>query len=178
MKTKKIKQERVNEIMGVLFLLVGLFTLVSLLFFHPNDHSFYTSYPNHEFRNVTGVAGVYLAHYLRLTFGFSSFSIPALFLFWSSCFFLQKVPQKKWVEFLGIAISLLSIASLFSLVAGENWKVSSGGFLGYFIAGNLEKYFGVIGGLIISFCFLALSLVLATDFLLYPLFERLLEWAK
>ena len=47
-KGKKLKQERANEIVGVLFLLVGLFTLVSLLFFHPNDHSFYTSYPHEQ----------------------------------------------------------------------------------------------------------------------------------
>ncbi len=178
MKAKKLKQERINEIIGVLFLLVGLFTLVSLLFFHPNDHSFYTSYPNQQYRNVTGISGVYLAHYLRLLFGLSAFSIPALFLFWSSCFFLQKVPQKKWMEFIGIAISLLAIATLFSLVTHGAWKVTAGGLLGYLIAGNLEKYFGVIGGLIISICCLALSLVLATDFLLYPIFERLVEWIQ
>ncbi|MBI4395230.1 MAG: DNA translocase FtsK [Candidatus Omnitrophica bacterium] len=178
MKAKKLKPERINEIIGVLFLLLGLYALISLLFFHPNDHSFYTSYPNQQYRNVTGVAGVYLAHYLRLSFGLSSFSIPILFLFWSSCFFLQRVPQKKWIEFLGIAISLLSIASLFSLLAGEHWKMNAGGFTGYFIAANLEKYFGIAGGLIISICCLALSLILATDFLLYPLFEKLLEWAK
>ncbi len=178
MKAKKLKQERINEIIGVLFLLIGLFTLVSLLFFHPSDHSFYTSYPNQQYRNVTGISGVYLAHYLRLVFGLSAFSIPALFLFWSSCFFLQKVPQKKWVEFIGIAISLLSIATLFSLLTAGNFKVTAGGLLGYLVAGNLEKYFGVIGGLIISICCLALSLVLATDFLLYPLFESLVEWIR
>ena len=176
MKAKKLKQERINEIIGVLFLLVGLFTLVSLLFFHPNDHSFYTSYPNQHYRNVTGISGVYLAHFLRLAFGLSAFSIPVLFLFWSSCFFLQKVPQKKWIEFVGIAISLLAISTLFALLTKGDWKVNAGGLLGYFLASNLEQYFGVLGSLIISICCLALSLVLATDFLLYPLFERLMEW--
>lgn len=177
MKAKKLfTRERANEITGVFFLLIGLFTLVSLLFFHPSDHSFYTTYPNQNYRNITGITGVYLAHYLHLMFGLSSFSIAGLFLFWSGCFFLQKVPQKKWIEFVGIGISILAISSLFSLIAGEGWKVKSGGVVGYFIAISLEKYFGIMGGLIISFCFLALSLVLATDFLLYPLFERLIEW--
>ena len=179
MRAKKLlTRERVNEVIGVLFLLIGLFTLISLLFFHPSDHSFYTTYPNQDYRNITGIAGVYLAHYLHFTFGLSSFSIASLFLFWSSCFFLQKVPQKKWIEFVGIAISILSISSLFSLIATEGWKVKAGGVIGYFVATSLEKYFGVIGGLIISFCFLALSLVLATDFLLYPLFERLIAWIQ
>ncbi|MBI4358724.1 MAG: DNA translocase FtsK [Candidatus Omnitrophica bacterium] len=178
MKSKKLKEERLNEVLGVLFLLIGLFTLVSLLFFHPNDHPFYTSHPNQEYRNVTGISGVYLAHVLRLSLGLSAFSIPLLFLFWASCFFLQKVPQKKWMEFVGIGISILSISSLFSLLTQDAWKVTAGGLVGYFISGNLERYFGVIGGLIISACCLALSLILATDFLLYPLFERLLERAK
>ncbi|MBI4368214.1 MAG: DNA translocase FtsK [Candidatus Omnitrophica bacterium] len=175
MNAKKNRQERINEVIGVLFLLTGLFTLISLLFFNPSDHSFYTSYPNQDFRNVTGVTGVYLAHYLQLTFGLSAYSVPALLLFWAGCFFLQKVPQKKWIEFVGLAISLAAISSLFSLITHESWKVKAGGALGYFFAGHLEKYFGVIGGLIITTCCLALSLVLATDFLLYPLFERFLE---
>ena len=183
MKAKSNKQERLNEILGVLFLLIGLFALVSLLFFHPSDHSFYTSHPNQQFRNPTGIAGTYLAHYLNFTFGLSAFSIPALFLFWASCFFLQKVPQKKWIEIVGIGISLLAVSSLFALLTASTWKMKAGGVLGYFIAGNLEKYFGVIGGLIISICCLALSLILATDFLLYPLFERGFEktqksWAR
>lgn len=179
MRAKKLlTQERMNEVIGVFFLLIGLFTLVSLLFFHPADHSFYTTYPNEDYRNITGIIGVYLAHYLHLTFGLSSFSIAGLFLFWSGCFFLQKVPKKKWIEFVGIGISILAISSLFSLIASDLWKVKAGGVVGYFVAANLEKYFGLMGGLIISFCFLALSLVLATDFLLYPLFERLVEWFK
>src|SRR3989338_4606161 len=134
MKGKKLKQERINEIVGLFFLLLGLFTLVSLFFFHPSDHSFYTSYPNHQFRNVTGVTGVYLAHYLRLVFGWSSFSIPILLLFWSACFFLQKVPQKKWIEIAGLGISIVSISGIFSIIASEGWKIKAGGVVGYLIA--------------------------------------------
>lgn len=172
MNVKKFKEEKVNEILGILFLLAGLFALISLLFFHPNDHAFYTSHPNQPFRNVTGISGVFLAHYLRLSFGFSAYSIPSLFLFWSGCFFLQKVPQRKLIELIAMLISILAISGLFTLVAPASWKIHAGGLLGYLIAGSLEKYFGVIGGLIISSCFLALSLIIATDFLLYPLFER------
>lgn len=173
MKSNQRKQERINEIVGVLLLLVGLFTLISLLFFHPSDFSFYTSYPNSNPRNVTGVVGVYVSHYLILVFGLSSFAIPGLLLFWSGCFFLQKVPQKKWIEIAGLIIALFSIASIASLVVGPSLKVKAGGFLGYFAASNLERYFGGIGGLIISVCCLFLSLILATDFLLYPLMNRI-----
>jgi len=173
-----MKQKRANEAIGVLLLLVGLFAFVSLLFFHPSDYAFYTSHPNEAYRNITGQIGVFVAHYLILAFGWSSFSIPAIFLFWASCFFLQKVPQKKLVELTGIAISIVAVASLFSLTWTAEWKMKAGGVLGFFIARNLETYFGVIGGVIISLCCLALALLVATDFLLYPLFERVFGWAK
>ena len=32
-----MKKERINEIWGVFFLLLGLFALASLLFYHPED---------------------------------------------------------------------------------------------------------------------------------------------
>ena len=145
MKAFKLGEKRINEIVGVLFLLVGLFTLLSLLFFNPSDHTFYTSHPNEQFRNITGIVGVLFAHYLHFTFGLSSFSVPTLFLFWSFCFFLQKVPRKKLVEIIGIIISIVAVSGLFSLLASESWKIRMGGVLGYFISENLEKYFGVAG---------------------------------
>lgn len=167
-----MKRERINEALGVVFLLVGLFAFVSLLTFHPSDYAFYTSHPNTNYRNVTGVMGAYLAYYLHFTFGASAFSIPVLFLFWAVCFFFQKVPHRKWMEFVGIAISIVAVASLASLVVGLEWKIRAGGVFGYFIARNLETYFGVLGGVIITLSCLALALLLATDFLLYPFLER------
>lgn len=168
----KLKQERINEAIGVLFLLAGLFTLLSLLFFHPSDHSFYTSYPNESYRNVTGIIGARVAYYLNFVFGWSSYSVPAIFLFWASCFFLQKVPQKRWIELICILVSIVAVSSVFALLSASEWKMRAGGAAGYLIASRLETYFGVIGGLIISFTCLALALLLATDFLLYPIFER------
>ena len=173
MKNKTLTQERVNEIIGVLFLLVGLFTLVALLFYHPSDYAFYTSRPNQPFRNITGVIGVWWSHALILVFGLSAFSIPVLFFFWASCFFLQKVPSKKWVELGAIGIAIAAVATVLALVVGKGWKVKAGGVLGYFAAANLAKYFGVTGGLFISLASLALALILATDFLIYPWVERL-----
>lgn len=170
-----MKQERVNEIYGVLFLLLGLFLLIGLLFHDPSDHPFFTSTPNQPILNPTGLIGVYISHYLSLALGLSAYSIPFLFLFWSSCFFLQKVPNKKFLEITGILIAIFSFASILSLIVARAWKVKSGGLLGYFFASTLERYFGLAGGLIISFSCLMLATLLFTDFLLYPIFEKV--WA-
>jgi DNA segregation ATPase FtsK/SpoIIIE, S-DNA-T family len=172
---KKNRQQRINEAVGVLLLFIGIFTLISLLFFHPSDYSFYTSHPNESYRNMTGIIGAFLSQHLIFIFGWSSFSIPAVFLFWGSCFFLQRIPQKRWLELLGLLVALTSIASIFALIATPESKFNSGGALGYFIASHLETYFGMAGGISITFACLALSLLLATDFLLYPLFESALR---
>ena len=85
-----MKQARINEIWGVVFLLLGLFTFASLLFFHPDDYAFYTSHPVRPVQNYTGIAGAYLSFGLFFAFGISAYLIPILFLLWSGCFFLQQ----------------------------------------------------------------------------------------
>ncbi len=177
-----MKKERINEIYGVLFLLLGIFLLIGLLFQDSADHPFYTTFPNQPIHNPTGIIGVYLSHYLMLSLGVSAFSVPALLLFWSSCFFLQKVPNKKLVEFIGILIAIFSFASMLALVCRFSWKVQAGGLLGYFFANVLERYFGLAGGIIIASSCLLLATLLFTDFLLYPIFEkiwtRISDWIK
>ena len=175
-----MKKERVNEVYGVLLLLAGLFIVIGLLFHDPADHPFFTTQPNHPVHNPTGIIGAYLSHYLMVTFGVSAYSVPFLLLFWSSCFFLQKVPTKKIIEFIGITIAIFSFASILSLVSGPSWKIEAGGLLGYFFSKTLERYFGLVGGLIIAISCLLLATLLFTDFLLYPIFQRIwntiLEW--
>jgi len=168
-----MKKERVNEIIGLFFLLASLFTLISLLFYDYQDHAFYTSVPNHPIHNPAGIIGAFMAHYLVLTFGFGSFSVPLLLLFWSSCYFLQKVPEKKFLEVIGILIAIFSVASILSLIAQSSWQVRSGGLLGYFFASILERYFGFWGGLLMAGACLLLATLLFTDFLLYPIFQQI-----
>ncbi len=168
-----MKKERINEIVGLFYLLASLFTLISLLFYDFQDHSFYTSVPNHPIQNPAGIVGAYLAHYLVLTFGFGSFSVPILLLFWSSCYFLQKVPQKKFLEIIGILIAIFSVASILSLIAQSTWQVRSGGLLGYYFSSILERYFGFWGGLLMATSCLLLATLLFTDFLLYPIFQKI-----
>ncbi|MBI4387529.1 MAG: DNA translocase FtsK [Candidatus Omnitrophica bacterium] len=168
-----MKQERLNEIYGVLFLLLGLFLLIGILFHDPGDHPFFAFEPNRPIQNPTGIIGAYLSHYLVLTLGLSAYSVPFLILFWSSCFFLQKVPNKKLIELVGIIIAIFSFASILALIVHSDWKVQAGGLLGYFCATTLQRYFGFVGGLIIAFCCLLLATLLFTDFLLYPIFQRI-----
>lgn len=173
-----MKKERLNEIYGVLCLLAGLFILIGILFHEPADHSFYALHPNQPVQNPTGIIGAFLSHYLVLILGLSAYSVPFLLLFWSSCFFLQKVPNKRFVEFSGILIAITSLAGILALLCRTSAKVRAGGLLGYFLATVLERYFGFVGGLIISVCCFFLAVLLFTDFLLYPIFQGLWDSAS
>lgn len=170
-----MKKERVNEIWGVFFLLLGLFTFASLFFYHAEDIAFYTSQPTAPVANYAGVFGAYVAFGLFLVFGISAFVIPFVFLLWAECFFLQKVPERKIFKFAGLAIALLSIATIVSITTGPQQRFIYGGAFGYVVGNHLLRYFGRLGSYILAGSALLLSLLLATDFLLYPLFRGLIE---
>jgi len=168
-----MRKERLNEIWGVLFLLLGLFALASLVFFHPDDISFYTSYAARPAHNVTGLAGAYLAFGLLFAFGVSAYIIPGLFLLWSSCFFLQKVPERKLLKFVGLGIALISAATIVTISVEPENQFLRGGAIGYLTGTHLLRYFGLLGSYIVAASCLLLSLLLATDFLIYPLIKAI-----
>jgi S-DNA-T family DNA segregation ATPase FtsK/SpoIIIE len=170
-----MKKERINEIWGVFFLLLGLFTFASLFFYHAEDIAFYSSHPTFPVANYAGVFGAYLAFGLFLVFGISAFVIPFVFLLWAECFFLQKVPERKLFKFIGLAIALLSIATIVTITVGPQQRFVYGGAFGYVAGNHLLRYFGRLGSYILAGSALLLSLLLATDFLLYPLFRAIIE---
>ena len=170
-----MKKERINEIWGVCFLLLGLFTFASLFFYHAEDIAFYSSHPTFPVANYAGVFGAYVAFGLFLVFGISAFVIPFVFLLWAECFFLQKVPERKLFKFVGLAIALLSIATIVAITVGPQRRFVYGGAFGYVAGNHLLRYFGHLGSYILAGSALLLSLLLATDFLLYPLFRAIIE---
>ena len=169
-----MKKERVNEIWGVFFLLLGLFTFVSLFFYHTKDMAFYSSHPTFPVENYAGVLGAYLAFGLSFAFGISAFVIPFVFLLWAECFFLQKVPERKLFKYAGLASALLSVATIVAVTVGPQQRFVYGGALGYVVGNYLLRYAGKLGSYLIAGGALLLSLLLATDFLLYPLFRAIL----
>lgn len=170
-----MKKERINEIWGVFFLLVGLFALTSLLSFHTEDLSFYNSDPATPIRNVAGVIGAYLAFGLRISFGVSSYLIPGLFLLWAFCFFAQRVPEKKLFKFVGLGIALFATSTLVALYTPSAQRFSEGGAVGYIAGTHLLRYFGFGGSTLLAGACLLLSILLATDFLIYPVVRNFIE---
>ncbi len=172
-----MRKERINEIWGVFFLLLGLFALCSLIGFNRLDIPFYTSHPNNPVKNYTGIIGAYTSFGLYLSFGWSAFVVPILFLIWAWSFLKQRVPDKRFLKFLGLFAAIAASATLFSVLASDENRITAGGCLGHVTATYLLKYFGFAGSLIVSFCTLMLALILATDYLLFPLIEAVAQLA-
>ena len=121
-----MKQERINEISGVFFLLLGLFTLFSLFGHNSHDISFYTSHPNSPVKNITGIIGAYTSFGLYLSFGWSAFVVPILFLIWAASFITQRVPDKRFLKFVGLFTAIAASATLFAVLASEENRIAAG----------------------------------------------------
>ena len=170
-----MRKERVNEIWGVTFLLFGLFTVASLMSFYPEDVSFYSSHANNPVLNRTGFIGAYLAHCLFLSFGLAAYLIPLLFLVWSWCFFCQRVPERKTFKLVGLAIALIAASVFLGISFYTDRRFLRAGAVGYVLGSKLLRYFGPIGSYIVTgSCFL-LAVLLATDFLIYPLVRSVIR---
>jgi S-DNA-T family DNA segregation ATPase FtsK/SpoIIIE len=164
-----MRKERLNEIWGVIFLLCGLFTTASLFFFHKLDVPFYTSTPATPVLNRTGLIGAFLAQGLLVSFGLASYLIPFLFLVWSWCFFTQRVPERKIFKLVGLGMALVAASIFLAISVFPELRFARAGAVGYVLGSRLLRYFGLIGSYIVTgSCFL-LALLLATDFLIYPL---------
>lgn len=173
--SKKENQKKLNEIIGLCFLLIGVFTLASLVFHRPEDHPYFSTQPNRHLHNPTGLIGAYLSHYFLLSFGYSSYFISVMCIFWAICHFLQKVPSRKLVKWAGFLFLLFASSGLFALAAEEGAKAIQGGFVGYLLDMYLERYFGPLGAFILMTSFMLLSLLLATDFFIFPLVSSLFK---
>jgi len=172
-----MKETRINEIRVVILVAVSLLIFVSLLTFNSNDLSLFSSNPNIPVNNFAGVIGAYLAGILVFFTGKASFIIPLLGVLWAIARILGRPPQKSYIKFIGTIVLILATSSLFSaMTKGEEAiKFARGGLLGLGFSGFLGRYFGSWGTYIILIALFLLSLILATDFLIFPFLQKLFK---
>ncbi|MDD5254608.1 MAG: DNA translocase FtsK [Candidatus Omnitrophica bacterium] len=163
-----MREKRLNEFKGVVLLAVGLIVLASLVSFTPFDLSFYTSHPNIPPRNFIHHFGAYLAGLLFFLFGWSSYAVPAIILFFGLSLFRQQKPYLSIPRSIGIALLLFSASSLIGMFDAGNEALgfSRGGFLGFLTSRFVKGSFGTLGGYIIFGTLLTLSCALVTETLI------------
>jgi len=175
-KTKEKSQKKTavfNEIIGLILLLSSIFLVISLTTFKVENYPLFSETAGSGASITTGIVGTFLAQYLVFALGKSAYSIPLLLFLWACSFFVQRVPEKKFLKLVGFLIFMFASAGFLALWEYGEARFVNGGFMGYYFAEVFETYFGTIGGYFISGFLLCLSFVLATEFLLFPLIKFL-----
>lgn len=172
-----MKEKRINEVKGLVFVAIGLILLASLISFTPFDLSFYTSNPNIPPKNLIRTFGAYLGGLFLFLFGWASYAVPLLIIWLGTELFRQQKRRLRFPAILGLVVFLLSISSLIGVVIAAKGTdagiFSRSGFLGFVISSAAVKYFGRLGGYIIFSTLAILAFVLVTEMLISVFFLNL-----
>ncbi len=174
-KREKIPKEKKSEIEAVLFLTAGIFVLLSLITFNSGDLSFFTSHPNVPVKNLCGFLGAWTSGILFFLIGISSYAVAILFFIWGINRLVGAEDKKAYGRVIGTIILILAFSSLASIVmrGASVEEFRTGGTVGFFLSKIFLRYFGPIGAYVILFSLLALSLILATEFMILPIFLKM-----
>jgi len=164
-----MQKEKINEILAILLITVGIFIFISLITFDSGDIPLYTSAPNSPVKNFTGFLGAYISGFLFFLMGISAYVIPILFLIWGINGLFRVTPQRLSTRITGTVILILVTSSLVSMIAEGSLREEFryGGTFGFFLSKIMVRYCGVIGSYLILVSLLVLSLVLATEFMVF-----------
>jgi S-DNA-T family DNA segregation ATPase FtsK/SpoIIIE len=166
------RSRRLNEMLGLIVLVVAGLLLLALVSYTPSDPSFNTVGGGAGGRlahNWTGLVGAYGADLLLQTVGIAIFFVPlALLRIGLSWLRSQRVGSTK-AKVVGIGLWLIFAPALIALMPGEMlWRhaLPISGIEGTILAGGLMHFVNYPGALILCGLMVALSLYLTTSFLL------------
>jgi S-DNA-T family DNA segregation ATPase FtsK/SpoIIIE len=158
---------RLNEAGGLVYLFTGLFLILCLVSYHPEDPSWNSVSSAARAHNLTGLAGSYIADLCFQLLGMSAFSLPVLLwlLAWQ---WLRSAPiQAAGVKVFGSVMFFLSISTALSIHRfwhPWNGAFSAGGVVGILLADSLTSRLNVTGTVLLTGICLILSLYLISKF--------------
>ncbi|MBU3958299.1 MAG: DNA translocase FtsK [Candidatus Omnitrophica bacterium] len=175
-----MREKRLNEIKGIIWIAAGLIFLASLISFNRYDLKFYISDPNVPAKNLIRTFGAYLSGIVLFLFGWASYIMPLFMIFSGVKLFQGKLPYLRLPRIIGILLLLLSISSLVGMfnLNNEAVRFSHTGFLGFTISNSVRAYFGQLGGYIIFTTVIILSFVLVSEILISTLFLKIINNTK
>lgn len=160
------KSKRVQEITGVVALVLALYLVVALLSYDRWDPSLFT-FSKGPVKNHGGIAGAYLADLLFSFIGVSCYLVPVFLVF----FGIRKIvgKERNAVHVVGSLLLLPSLSLFFQLVAKSVSLAADppGGVAGLFLARLLEAVLSTVGAYIVSAAFVLISLILVSPVSLF-----------
>jgi DNA segregation ATPase FtsK/SpoIIIE, S-DNA-T family len=158
---------RLNEAGGLVYLVTGLFLVLCLVSYHPQDPSWNSVTGATRALNLTGLVGSYIADLCFQLLGLSAFSLPILLwlLGWK---WLSSAPiEAATVKVSGAIVFFLSVSTALSIRHfwhPYNGAFSAGGVIGILIADSLMSSLNVMGTVLLTGICLVLSLYLISTF--------------
>ena len=160
-----------KEIAGIFLFFLVIFTLISLVSYHPGDPSVHHAAGSGHVANLFGVAGAYLAGLLIGLFGLGAFWAPILLLVLSIHFFGDHPREALVCTLAGGLLLLVVTGSLVGLWAAADPELiffgrpfPTGGLLGLAVKKITLRYMNMTGGTIILALLWLVGLILATGF--------------
>ncbi len=146
-------QNRKQEIIGILLLIISLCVLASLVGFNPSEEPRIS--PKVRLTNTMGIVGIYVSYGLiKLGFGYSVIILPLLGFVWGWCLFSHRKLENLYLTSLYLvgAMLLLSISlgqTTIWIYEGNPPHLLYSGFTGWSIANLFHDFLGGIGVLVI-----------------------------
>jgi S-DNA-T family DNA segregation ATPase FtsK/SpoIIIE len=178
-----------NEVMGLVFLGIGIVLFLALVSYTPKDIPSwvwfsYMSPPNNPAQNFVGPTGSIVAGFLYMTLGAASYLVATIFLgFGGAKLFLPNFHIAKRLPW--ALLFLISGASVIHLQPWfmHNWKhefniLGPGGWTGYWFGGFLLNALGQIGSMISLSVVYVVSLIWLTGIRPIHLVKQSIQGAK
>ncbi|HXA66674.1 MAG TPA: DNA translocase FtsK 4TM domain-containing protein [Bryobacteraceae bacterium] len=166
---------RLNEAGGLVSLFAGLFFILSLISFHPQDPSWNTASGVAHAHNLTGFAGSYASDFCFQLLGLGAFGIPVLLWMLAWKWVRSQAIQAPWVKMFGSLLLFLGTCTALSI--GPEWRpwggaFSAGGILGVLIADALMSSLNLTGAVLLTSICLIVSIYLISTFSMVTAAQR------
>ena len=161
------RYHRLNEAAALVFFLAGLFLILSLVSYHPQDPSWNVVSGAAKPQNLTGFAGSYVSDLCLQLLGIAAFGLPVLMglLAWK---WLRSTPiEAAPVKIGGGVLLMMSLGTALSFNHGWHpftGTFSAGGLIGTLLAGYLLHSLNFWGTVLITACALIVALYLISTF--------------
>ncbi|HZL71692.1 MAG TPA: DNA translocase FtsK [Planctomycetota bacterium] len=178
-------REKLQELGALLFVLCAFFVFVSLVTYDPRDIPGIQHPPNDPVSNRGGLLGSRVAFGLLGHFGLAAYLVVFLVGFWSFLVFFRRRLEGLYVKLFAAIVAvfafstLLSIQPIFSPRA-FGWAGTMPGLGGIYGKGleiALTRDLGIAGTWLVVLLAFGVSIVLATDWMIYKGVAAAAAWA-
>jgi DNA segregation ATPase FtsK/SpoIIIE, S-DNA-T family len=157
---------RINEIVAIGLLAIGILMLLSLVSYRADDPS-WNSTGSTEIKNLVGTVGANIAATLFQIVGLAAYLIPPLLLAAAWRRFFTRSIQAPLFRVIGLVILVLSASALLTISGIKplfDASVQPGGLIGSVVAYLLVNILNTVGASILLLAVAATGLLLATNF--------------